>query len=71
MDGTQSHSDPNEKTLPAQSPDLVLNGVFEDRQGRWKQGETSLETNPTCGLVPVMPVTPKQGLSHTFELGSF
>ena len=42
MDRTQSHSDPNEKSLPAQSPDVVLNGVFEDRQGRWMQGGTSL-----------------------------
>ena len=48
MDRTQSHSDPNEKTLPAQSPDVVLNGVFEDWQGRWKQGETSLGTKATC-----------------------
>ena len=71
MDGTQSRSDANEKTLPAQSPDVVLNGVFEDRQGRWKQGETGLGTKPTCVLVPVMPVPPKQGLSYTFEPGSF
>ena len=71
MDRTQSHPDLNEKTLPAQSPDVVLNGVFEDRQGRWKQGETGLGTKPTCGLVPVMPVPPKQGLSYTFDPGSF
>ena len=71
MDRTQSHLDLNETTLPAQSPDVVLNGVFEDRQGRWKQGETMLETNHTCGLVPVMPMPPKHGLSYTFELGSF
>ena len=55
-----------EKTLSAQSPDVVLNGVFEDRKGRWKQGEMSLGTKPTCGLVLVMPVPPKQGLSYTF-----
>ena len=70
MDRTQSHPDLNEKTLPAKSPDVVLNGVFENRQGRGKQGETSLGTKPTCGLVLVMQVPPKQGLSYTFEPGS-
>ena len=69
MDRTQSHSGPNEKTLPAQSSKEVLNGLFEDHQGRWKEGETSLGTMPTCGLVTVMPVPPKQGLSYTFEPG--
>ena len=59
------------KTLPAASLGQVRNGLFEDQQGRWKQGETSLGTKPTCGLVLVMSVPPKQGLSYTFEPGSF
>ena len=64
---TQSHPDLNETTLPAQSPGVVLNGVFEDLQGRWKQGETSLGTKATCGLVLVIQVPPKQGFSHTLS----
>ena len=67
MDRTQSHSGPKEKTLPTPSPDAVLNGLFEDQPGRWKQGETSFGTMPTCGLVTLMPVPPKQGLSYTSE----
>ena len=33
MDRTQSHSGQNENTLPTPSPDMVLNGLYEDQQG--------------------------------------
>ena len=54
------------KTLPAASLGQVCNGLFEDQQGRWKQGERNLGTNPTGGLVTVMPV-PTNKASHTFS----
>ena len=54
------------KTLPAASLGQVCNGLFEDQQGRWKQGERNLGTNPTCGLVTVMLV-PTNKASHTFS----
>ena len=54
------------KTLPATSLDQVRNGLFEDQEGRWKQGERSLGTNPTGGLVTVMAV-PTNEASHTFS----
>ena len=54
------------KTLPAASLGQVRNGLFEDQQGRWKQGERNLGTDPTGGLVMVMPV-PTNEASHTFS----
>ena len=54
------------KTLPAESLGQVCNGLFEDQQGRWKQGERNLGTNPTGGLVTVIPV-PTNEASHTFS----
>ena len=67
----KSHSDPKENTFPTQSLDQVLNRVFEDQQGRWKQGETGLGMKPTGGVVAVMSVPPKQGFSHPFKPGSY
>ena len=54
------------KTFPIPCLDQVGNGLFEDQQGRWKQGKRSLGTNPTGGLVTVMPV-PTNEASHTFS----
>ena len=54
------------KNLPAPSPDQVRNRLFENQQGRRKQGERSLGTNPTGGLVTVTPV-PTNEASHTFS----
>ena len=71
IDCTKSHSGLNEKTLAAPSLDLVLNGLFQDQQVRWKQGETSLGTKHIGGLVMVMLVPPKRGLSQAFKHGSF
>ena len=45
----------------------MLNGRFEDQQGRWEQGETSFGTKPTVGIVTVMWVPPKRDPSHHFE----
>ena len=67
----KSHSGPKENTLATQSLDQVLNRVFEDQQGRWKQGETGLGMKPPRGVVAVMSVPPKQGLSHPFKPGSY
>ena len=53
------------KTLPAASLGQVCNGLFEDQQGRWMQGERNLGTNPTGG------VANERGLSHLFEPGSY
>ena len=55
------------KTLPAASLGQVGNGLFEDHQGRWKQGERNLGTNPTGGLVTVIPVRTNEA-SHTFSI---
>ena len=54
------------KTLPAASLGQMCNGLFEDQQGRWKQGERNLGTNPTGGLVTVKRV-PTNEASHTFS----
>ena len=54
------------KTLPAASLGQVRNGLFEDQQCRWKQGERNLGTDPTVGLVMVMLV-PTNEASHTFS----
>ena len=62
----KSHSGPKENTLPAASLDQVLNGILEDQQGRWTQGEISLGTEPTSGVVTLIlipktrPLTPIQ-----------
>ena len=71
MDWHRSHSGPNVKGKLAQSLHKVLSVLFDDQQGQWKQGETSLGTNATGRLVTVMPVPPKRGLSHAFDPGSF
>ena len=44
---------------------------FDDQEGRWKHGETSLGTMAIGRLVAVMAVPPKRGLSHAFDPGSF
>ena len=54
------------KTLPAASLGQVCNGLFEEQQRQWKQGERSLGTNPTGGLVTVMAV-PTNEATHTFS----
>ena len=38
----KSHSGPEQNTLPGPSLDLVLIGLFDDQQGRWKECESSL-----------------------------
>ena len=59
MDWLRSHSGPNVKALLAQSLHKVLIGLFDIQKGRRKQGKTSLRSNPTGGLVTVMPVPQK------------
>ena len=54
------------KTLPAPSPDQVRNRLFQNQQGRWKQGERCLGTNPTGGFVTAIPM-PTNEASHTFS----
>ena len=66
-----SHSGSKENTLPAPSLHKVLNRVFQDHKGRWKQEETSLGMKPTWGVVMVMWVPQKWGLSHPFKPGSY
>ena len=63
----------SEDFTPYRSPvetkalDQVRNGLFENRQGRWKYGERSLGSIPTGGLVTVIPV-PTNEASHTFSI---
>ena len=52
----KSHSGPEQNTLPGPSLDLVLIGLFDDQQGRWKECESSLGTKPIGGVVTVIPI---------------